>query len=283
MDIRARIGYHAISLLARFLPRRVSYLIGETLAGAFYLLSARRRRVLARNLSIALGEDRPGLWRTGCRVMVNFGRNVAEVFMLPYMPLPVLIGMVEIDGKDRIDKVLESGKGVILATAHLGSWEVGGAGLAAMGYSITTVAGIQFNPSLSPYIKQVKQDLGIDVVSSKMGSRRLIRALKRSEVVALHVDGDQFAGGLEVEFFGRKARLAGGPAALALRTGAAILPVFAIRTGRRGIRIIIEKEIYTGDRDEKAITRSIVGVVEEYVRRYPDQWCMFRPLGETCR
>jgi KDO2-lipid IV(A) lauroyltransferase len=280
MDNRARIGYRAIFLLARFLPRRVSYLIGETLGASFFLLSPARRQVLRRNLAIALGLDRAAPWRTGCKVMVNLGRNIAEIFMLAHMTGPELTGKVEVTGRARLDAALERGRGAILATAHLGSWEVGGAALAAMGYRITTVAGIQLNPSLSPYLRQLKRDLNIDVVSSGMESRRLITALRHNEVVALHLDGDQFAGGTAVEYFGGKVRLAGGPAALGLRTGAALLPAFAVRINRWRIRVMIEEEVETAGRDEIAITQQIVNLVERYVRRYPEQWCMFRPLAE---
>jgi KDO2-lipid IV(A) lauroyltransferase len=280
MSSHAGIGYRTLTMLARFLPRSFSYLIGETLAGSFYLLSRARRRLIIQNLKAALGEDREGLFRTGCSVMLNFGRNVVEVFMLPQLSRDALVAMVDVRGIERIDHVLTSGRGVILATAHLGSWEVGGAALAARGYSITTVAGIQFNPSLSPHVKKVKQDLGIDVVSSRIGLRRLIEALNRHEIVALHIDGDQFAGGIEVGFFGHRAKLAGGLAALALKTGSAILPAFAIRTGRSKIAVFIEQEIPTGDGDQEAITERIVAVVEAYIKRYPDQWCIFRRLWE---
>ena len=172
---------------------------------------------------------------------------------------------------------------MILATAHLGSWELGGAALAAMGYSITTVAGVQFTPALSPHMKKIKEDLGIDVVSSRTGLRRLLKALANREVVALHIDGDQYAGGTEVEFFGRRIRLPSGPAILAMRTGASILPAFAVRTGRRKLCIFIEDEIPIGDADESGITARIVRGVEDYIRRYPDQWCIFRPLWEADR
>jgi lauroyl/myristoyl acyltransferase len=283
MGFRAEIGYRSISLLARCLPARISYLLGETFAAGLYLLSGSRRRAIARNLRIALGAEAGDVRRTGWRLMINFGRNIVEIFMLPHLGREELAGMIEVKGKKRIDEVLASGKGLILATAHLGSWETGGAALAAMGYPMTTVAGVQFTPGLSPYIKKIKQDVGIDVVSSHTGLRRIMETLRNRGVVALHVDGDQYVGGTEVEFFGRKTRMASGAAVLALRTGAAILPAFAIRTGRRRIRIIIDEEIYTGDRDEGAIMRRIIQVVEAYIRRYPDQWCIFRPLWETGR
>jgi KDO2-lipid IV(A) lauroyltransferase len=283
MGLHTEISHRSLSLLARLLPPGVAFLIGETFAGAFYLLSPARRGVIRRNLTVALGSERTDLWRMGFRLMLSFGRGVAETLMLPRLSPEDLAHMIEVSGKERIDSVLESGRGLILVTAHIGSWEMGGAALAAMGYSMTTVAGIQFTPTLSPYIRRTKQHLGIDVVSYRSGARRIVQALSKGGIAALHMDGDQFVGGVETEFFGRRTRLPAGPAALAVRTGAAILPAFAIRTGKSRIRVFIEEEVFTGDKDEAAITRRIVAVVEDYIRRYPDQWCVFRPIWGTDR
>ena len=283
MIFHADIGYRLISMLARLVPSRLSYLTGETLAGAFFLLSRARRRVIADNLSTALGTRQAALGKTGYRLMRNFGSNVVDTFRLPHLGRDRLLAMVDITGREKLDAALAPGRGAILVTAHLGSWELGGAALAAMGYAITTVAGVQFSPALSPFIKKIKQDLGIDVVSSSTGLRRIMKALARGELVALHIDGDQFVGGIETDFFGRKTRLPSGPSVLALRTGSAVLPAFAVRTGGGRIGIIIEDEIPVEGSDEERITRMIVGVVEAYIRRYPDQWCMFRPFWEARR
>jgi len=276
----ARIGYGFLSMLARLLPSRLSYLIGETLATAFFLLSGARRSVIAANLGTALDREQAHFSRMGYRVMLNFGRNVVDTFRLAHLGRKHLLAAVTITGREKLDKAVASGKGVILVTAHLGSWEMGGAALAAMGYSVTTVAGVQFSPALSPHIKKIKQDLGIDVLSSTTGLKRILKALARGEIVALHIDGDQFVGGVEVPFFGRKSVFPGGPAVLSARTGAAILPAFAIRTGGRRIGIVVEDEIPV-EGDEESVTRMILEVVETYIRRYPDQWCMFRPFWEA--
>ena len=280
MTLTPRIGYDFLSMLARLLPSCLSYLIGETLAAAFFLLSRARRSVIAANLGTALDRELAPFSGMGCRVMLNFGRNVVDTFRLAHLDRKRLLAAVTITGREKLDRVLARGKGVIMVTAHLGSWEVGGAALAAMGYSVTTVAGVQFSPALSPHIKKIKQDLGIDVVSSTTGLKRILKALARGEIVALHIDGDRFVGGVEVPFFGRKAVFPGGPAVLSVRTGAAILPAFAIRTGGRRIGIMIGDEIPL-EGDEENVTRMILEVVETYIRRYPDQWCIFRPFWEA--
>ncbi len=276
--------YSFLSGLAGVLPYPVSYLLGETLGMGYFLLSGKRRRVLRQNLSVVLGTPVVrNLDATGRKVMLNFGRGVVETFMLPYLRPADLSRMVSIEGKDRLDSALQSGRGVVLATAHLGSWELAGAALAAMGYHITTVAGVQFSPSLSPLIRQMKERLGITVVSMDTGALRIARTLRHGGVVALHIDGDQFAEGVSVKYFGGDVTLPRGPAALALKTGAVLLPAFAIRTSRRHITIMIEDDVSTAAGGERDTTQRIVTVVERYVRRYPDQWCMFRPFWEDAQ
>jgi KDO2-lipid IV(A) lauroyltransferase len=261
--------------------------LGETFAAGYFLLSRERKRVLRQNLSVVLGAGAPDpdwsearLDSVGRRVMLNFGRGVVETFMLPHLGPGDLARMVDIQGKDKLDSALSSGRGVVFATAHLGSWELAGAALAAMGYRITTVAGVQFSPSLSPMIRLMKQRLGITVVSMDTGALTIARTLHRGGVVALHIDGDQFTDGIWVRYFGRDVSLPRGPAALALKTGAALLPAFAVRTSRRHITIMIEDDVAAAAADERDATQRMAGIVERYVRRYPDQWCMFRPFWE---
>jgi lauroyl/myristoyl acyltransferase len=279
MEFASRIGYACLSALARFLPHSISFSLGETLAVLYFLLSKSRRRILKENLAITLGNHRAGhTTAMGLKIMRNFGRNVVETFLIPHLAPRQLESMVTITGRERMDSITASGRGVLLVTAHLGSWELAGAALAQVGYQMTTVAGTQFTPSLSPLLKAIKERLGIVVVSMDAGMLRIVRALDGGGIVALHIDGDQYMGGVQVMFFGKQVTLPRGPAALALRTNAAILPAFAIRTSRGRITILIEEEIPIEGEDELSLTQKLATVVEDYVKRYPGQWCMFRPF-----
>lgn len=282
MKTSAGILYALLSGLARILPVSVSYLLGETLAVLCFLLCTRRRRNLTANLRVVLGASRAAdADRTGLRVMMNFGRSIVETFMIPHFARGRKTFQVDIAGRDRLESLAAGGRGIVLVTAHLGSWELGGAILARLGYRITTVAGIQFSEGLSPFIKAMKEECGISVVAADGGTLRLFRALKRGEVVALHIDGDQYLGGVEAQFFGRTAVLPRGPAALALRTGAAVVPVFAIRAARGRIKVLIAEAIEPEGENESSLTRKIASSVESHIRPNLDQWCMFRPLWEA--
>lgn len=276
-----QIGYWLLSGLARFLRPRISYLIGETLGAASFLLAADRRRKLYANLRVVNDRPRGRMpLRLGLAVMVNFARSVVDTFLIPYMDDRYLAEHVTLIDRAGLGAIAARGKGIILVTAHLGSWELGGFALARMGYAITTVAGTQFSASLSPMVKAMKARYGIAVTSAGAGALAMFRALRRGEVVALHLDGDQYLGGIATTFFGRPAVMPRGPAALALRTGAALLPAFALRTSRDRIAIHVEPAIPTAGRTEADLTRSLVAVVEQLIRQYPDQWCMFRPIWE---
>lgn len=276
-----QIGYLLLSRLARFLPRRICYLIGETFGAMCFLLCTRRRTALCANLRVVAGGAQGRLpVGLGLAVMVNFARSLVDTFLIPNMDDGYLTRHVTVIDKAGLRAIADEGKGIVLVTAHLGSWELGGFALARMGYKITTVAGIQFSSSLSPMVKAMKARYGIAVTSARSGGLTMFRALRRGDVVALHIDGDQYLGGLETTFFGRRAAMPRGPAALALRTGAALVPAFALRTSRDRVTIHLEKPISTAGASEATVTRSLVAVVEDFVRQHPDQWCMFRPIWE---
>jgi KDO2-lipid IV(A) lauroyltransferase len=205
---------------------------------------------------------------------------VVETFMIPHLRSDEIEARVKIVGNAQIHRLQEAGKGIVLVTAHLGSWELGGLALAKRGYKITTVAGVQFTPGLSPLLKAVKQRAGITVVSARSSTLTIVRALRKGEIVALHVDGDQYMGGVKTKFFGRETTVPRGPAVLSLRTGAALVPAFAIRTGRGRVTVHFENEIPHMGEDVKGLTAKIMSVIEEYVRSYPDQWCIFRRFWE---
>ncbi len=282
MEASARTIYAILSALARVLPPAVSYLLGETPAALCFLLCTTRRRNSAANLRVVLGAaPTANISRLVLRTMINFGRTVVETFMIPHISTGRIPFQADIIGGDRLESIAGRGRGIVLVTAHLGSWELGGVLLARLGHKITTVAGVQFTRSLSPFIKSMKEGCGLSTVGAEGGTLRLFRALRRGQVVALHIDGDQYLGGVETELFGTRTVLPRGPAALALRTGAAVVPAFAIRIGRGKIKVLIGDEIETGGEDESSLTRKIATAVEDYIRRNPDQWCMFRRIWGT--
>ena len=251
---------------------------GETFGFFAFLLLWRRTSNVLANLRVILPE-RPYallLWEA-LRVSANHARTVVETFLASNADRIDLVSRIEIAGIDKLNEALRDNKGVILVTAHIGNWELPGVALARMGYKITTVAGVQFTRGLTPLLKKMKETVGIKVTNHLESAGPILRALRKGEIVALHIDGDQYGERVQVKLFGRETYMPKGPARLARLTGAHLIPAIAVRVKRRKIRLEILDEISTKV-DETEITQSIAMILETYIRTYPNQWCIFRRI-----
>ncbi len=187
------------------------------------------------------------------------------------------------EGVGHVEQGLVTGKGVIMALPHLGGWDFGGAWFASAGYPATVVVEQLEPPELFEWFAAMRRDLGLTVVphGPKAGTA-VLGALKRNELVGLVCDRDLERTGVEVEFFGERTTLPAGPATLALRTGAVLLPtaVYFQGSGHHGIvrpPIAVER---SGDglrADVARITQVLAGELEALIRRAPEQWHLLQP------
>jgi KDO2-lipid IV(A) lauroyltransferase len=168
---------------------------------------------------------------------------------------------------------------------HLGGWEWAGRWLADRGHGLTVVVETIEPPELFDWFADLRAELGMRVVPlGPSAGREVLAALKRNDVVCLLSDRDIQRSGVEVEFFGELTTLPGGPATLALRTGAPVLPTavyFTDRTdGHLGVvRPPIEAERTEGGLrgDVVRVTQALASELEHLIRRAPHQWHMFQP------
>jgi KDO2-lipid IV(A) lauroyltransferase len=239
-------------------------------------LSDRKRSVL-RNLG-ALLPGQVGLDRAASEAIRHHGRFLVELLRGPDDPH----ARFEAHGLDILDAALARGRGVVLAIPHMGNWEIAGAALAARGTPVTSVAGIQLRESWTTAIRRQREKVGLHIVDATApGLRKLGQALGRGEIVALHVDGDRWHGGVPVSIGGRRVFLPAGPARLALRTGAALLFGVCIRTddGRHIGRVMREIPLDANAPDAvQRATQDLARSLEEVLRARPEQWIVFRPL-----
>jgi KDO2-lipid IV(A) lauroyltransferase len=186
---------------------------------------------------------------------------------------------VAFEGEDHLRRALEQGRGVIALSAHLGNFAMIGARLAAAGYPFSVVVKQPKDERFARLIDHYRAVVGMQTISAKPrreAARQILKVLRRNEVIL--VIADEFKShGVEVEFLGRTAPAPRGPATLALRTGAAVLPTFVTRDreDRLTLRIGAEiKLVKTGDLqgDVAANTSLFARHLEAMVRRYPDQW-----------
>ncbi len=273
----------ALSWLVRSAPDawqdRFASLVGDL---GFWLLGPMRRRSVSNAARLLEGEPRHAWavaresWRNYTRALLGFVRlaNMAPA------ELDRLAGAVP--GWEWVEEAFARGKGVILVSCHFGTWDLSAA-IMAHRYPVTVVVDRLTNPLVNRLATQVRAAKGISLVSIEQGVRPLLRALLDNQAIGLMVDRPLESGGVPVRFFGQITRVPAGAGALARQTGATILPAFGWRDERLRFHAELQEPVsysLSGDkeRDIREISQRIFDRLEAMVRRYPEQWFMFRDM-----
>ena len=242
-------------------------------------LEANLRRVIGPRAS---GKELRALSRAGMR---SYARYWMEVFRLPVISREqILAGTVSNGGEDVAFEMLAAGRGVVFALPHTGNWEVAGAWIIARGAGKFTTVAERLKPE-SVFLRFLafRESLGFEVLPATGGNSRfgvLAQRLRAGGMVCLPADRDVTGAGIEVEFFGEKARMMAGPAALAVQTGAALLPAVLWFEDRGwGVRIFPEVPVPAeGTRRDKvaAMTQQMARLFEEGIAAHPEDWHMLQ-------
>src|SRR6266851_4712786 len=237
---------------------------------------------------VMAGEASGGQLRALSRqAMRSYARYWLETFRLPVMPVDRLVGGMRDTGHIRTAfEYLAAGRGVVFALPHMGNWDQAGAWIIASGAGSLTAVIERVKPE-SVYDRFVafREGLGMEVLPASGGTQRfgiLAQRLRAGKMVGLICDRDVTGGGIEVEFFGEKARMMGGPAALALQTGAALMPAILWFEGD-GWGVHVHEEIRVpaeGDTRQKAaaMTQDVARLFEAGIRAHPQDWHMLQKV-----
>jgi Kdo2-lipid IVA lauroyltransferase/acyltransferase len=262
------------------LPRPLARAAGISLSWVVYLLHPRLRRVGMRNLELAFPEKSRG---ERARILrgefTSLGRQLAEVCQFPRYSLENVSKVVVYDGFENYESAFARGKGVLFLTAHMGGWELSAFTHSLHGHPLHVVMRPMDNVYLDRVIRRYRTMHGNTTVDKDDFVRSLLAAMKKGEVVGILMDTNMTPPqGVFVDFFGIPACTASGLARIALRTDAAVVPGFTIwdRVLRK-YRLRFDpavKLIRTGNDDADALanTALFTKVIEDYVRRYPEQW-----------
>jgi KDO2-lipid IV(A) lauroyltransferase len=276
------------------LPRSWSRVVAIALALAIYLLHARLRHVGMRNLAMALPEktrhERAHILRGE---FTSLGRQLAEVCQFPRYTKENVSRVVIYDGFENYERAFARGKGVLFLTAHFGGWELSAFVHSLHGHWMHVVVRPLDNVYLDRMISRYRSMHGNATVSKDDFVRGLLAAMKAGEVVGILMDTNMTPPqGLFVNFFGIPACTASGLARIALRTDAAVVPTFTIWDPvLRKYRLRFDpalRLVRTDDNEADIVanTQLFTQIIEDYVRRYPDQWLWVhrrwktRPPGE---
>ncbi|MDZ7674154.1 MAG: phosphatidylinositol mannoside acyltransferase [Acidimicrobiales bacterium] len=246
---------------------------------------AARRFVVARNLQrVDPTLDGLALRRAVNATFQSYAAYWLEAFRLPSVSPTELDAGMTYEGYEHIERSLHRGKGTIMALPHLGCWEWTGFWLTrVVGVPITAVVERLDPPELFDWFTEFRTSLGMNVVSlGPDAGRQVLAALKRNDLVCLLSDRDIDGSGVEVEFFGETTTLPAGPATLALRSGADIIPCGMYQRPRGGHHGLVRPALDVERRgrlreDVTRITQDLARVLEELIRIEPTQWHLMQP------
>jgi len=283
-------GFQAGYAVARVLPRFLCQFIGSTLGSVSYLSQTEARRALADNLSRVTGYGDLALQNVCHRNFRNFGRMLADYFYCTGQPAEAIRALLdEWHGLDHVRTALDGGKGVILVTAHMGNWELGGTLLALDGWPINVVTLPEPTSDLTRTREAYRQKLGIRTIA--IGDKtfafvEMIAALNRNEIVCMLVDRPYGETGIPVDFFNRQTAFSSAPALLHQHTGAAIVPAFVLQNERRRYQAFAQAPLpldSPADRSQRRgalqiNTQRIATAFESIIRPHPEQWFNYVPI-----
>jgi KDO2-lipid IV(A) lauroyltransferase len=284
-DSATYLAYRAGAELVRVAPAPVMSPMARGLAQLAPAVMRDRRKQVERNLRRVHGPGFGGLalQRAVTATFDSYGRYWFELFRLPHESPEWVQAHFRGPGEEHIAAAIEAGRGAVLALPHLGSWEFAGAWLAGRGYTVTVVAEMVEPPELFDWFVETRRELGMRVVPlGPNAATQLLAALRNNEAVCLLCDRDLTGDGIEVELLGERTTMPAGPAMLALRSGAPLIPTgcYFLPGGRGEARIgppIPTERTGTVRADVARITQELAHRFDALVRAAPEQWHMLQP------
>ena len=285
MTLYNSINLFFIKLFTMLTPRRLFPPFAALWGGLFYLLLRGTRCAVRSNLRVVTG--RRNVERLVFSTFCKFSRNWCDVMLMMRLKgdkLQALIGRRSSCAP--LDDALAAGNGAILVSPHLGNWELGGLGLADLGYTINVLTFREPDEKVNELREAVRRERGIRFIyvdrhdTSPLAIIEAVNALRRNEVLALLGDRDGSSNSIRMDFFGRPTAIPVGPAYLALASGAPVIPVFVPLENGRYSTLMEDAIHFSGGHGEHSLAirsgmERMVAVFERYIGLYPDQWYNF--------
>jgi lauroyl/myristoyl acyltransferase len=267
------IAYWTADLLVRVLPAGVVEALGTAVARVAFVSGLRSRRTLEANLARLMAPAPGRTIRARAReAFINFALVFTDFLRLRHLGHDRLRSAIDVHGAEHLAAARNSGRGVILLSAHLGNWEMGAAYVASLGTRMNVVARPHANRWVDRFFVRRRREWGIAMLPGRPLWKGAASALRRHEWVALMADRDGASGAAH-----RPRSVCAWAAALSRRTGALVLPAVIVRLPNRRYAAYFEPPVAP----EAARTENLVfDVLRGYLERYPGQWSAFEPLPE---
>ncbi|MGI8588551.1 MAG: lysophospholipid acyltransferase family protein [Chloroflexia bacterium] len=271
-------------VLAAIIPRRLAYWFCSVIGNIAFFGNGPARRATQDNMRHVLGPDAEGRrLNKVCRAIFrNAVKNYYELLCLPGLSEADLKKRVRAVGREHIDNALKGGRGVIIFSGHIGNFNLVAQMARFYGWPANIVAEQMAPPKLHEFMNGLRSRFGLKLIPlGPAAVKGIYHALRSNEVIGLAADRDLTSSGVPVEFFGEVTELPSGLAALSLRLKAPLLPVHVVRKANDSSVVTIYPPLQfarTGDRELDTLlgTQQIAHVVEEMIRKTPEQWVVLQ-------
>ena len=276
------------------LPLSAAMKVGQAMGSVAYASASRLRRTGERNLEMAFPEKSEAERNRILRACFgSLGRELGVFSKFATATPKSLLGLVECEGLEHLEAAKAEGRGVILFTGHLGAWELTSFALSLLGHPLSFLVRRIDNPRVERLVERERTRFGNRTLDKLSAARSMVKILRSGATLGLLLDLNTLDDeGIFVDFFSIPASTNFMVAKLALRTQALIIPVFAPWDEElKQFRLRIEPPVAiedngTEEEDVRKLTAKLSLIIEEYIRRYPEQWLWIhrrwktRPPGE---
>lgn len=274
-------GFLIVQSVLERLPRAWAYALAITAAKFAWWFSPLARPRLEYNLQIAcpeLKDDQDALHRISWQNFRNHAKAYANLMQLPRQHVETMGPRLKIDGLQHLEEARAIGKGVLVVSAHMGSYEEAAAIWSATQAPVSLFAEELEPRALFEWYRDTRARLGISVLTLDHGGiRKVLQALREQEIVITAIDRDVTGTGYLMPFFGKLAPIPLGPAAIALRLGTPLLPVCLFRKpddtfGVEIAPLVVARAKGNVRADQVRVTQELLRYIEDFIRRHPADW-----------
>jgi KDO2-lipid IV(A) lauroyltransferase len=274
--------YRTGQFIAFFSPLKIAYKLAIFFSDLHYIFADKDRKTVRENLKAIFPEKTESqICKIRKSMFRNFAKYLVDFFRFEKLNKEYINKHIRIENIHYFDEALSKRKGAIVLTAHFGNWELGGVVIALLGYPFWAVALPHKDKRVDNFFNFQRESKGVKVIPLGRAVKTCLDILRKNELLALVGDRDFSEKGIVLDFFGKPSLFPEGPAAFSLKTGASILPGFMLRNEDDTFTLRIEKpiEFTPSGNHKKDVTEIILRykiIFEDYIRKYPDQWYMFR-------
>lgn len=274
--------YRIGQFIALHLPLKIGYKIAVFLSDLRYLFAYQDRRQVRENLKVIFPEKTDSeICSLRLAISRNFAKYLVDFFRFAKIDRDYIRKNIRVENQHYLDAGLSKGKGVVVLTAHIGNWELGGVMIALLGYPFWVVALPHKHKKVDDFFNRQRQSKGVNVIPLGKAMRLCLKVLTENKLLALVGDRDFTQKGVVLDFFGKPTLFPVGPAAFVLKTEASLVPGFMVRNPDDSFTLRFERTIDfipSGNKEQDTLDliKKYKGIIEDYIRKYPDQWYMFR-------